>query len=116
MPDGPLKQVLAATQVRPAAGLRFGGHIVRTNQSLFGVPGLNFTGSPGMTVKRIREEWDLRVEVRRSTALGSPLVIVRKCASILNKAGADALTHPRTDALLGPSQSRRRQPCYIPVI
>ena len=38
--------------------------MVQASQSLFGTPGLNFTGSPGMTVKRIRAEWDLAREIR----------------------------------------------------
>jgi len=39
-------------------------HHVKTGQGLLDHPGLDFTGSPGMTVKRIREERDLARGVR----------------------------------------------------
>jgi deferrochelatase/peroxidase EfeB len=110
--DGPLRQVLSATQVyRPASSVAefLSGHIVRTNQSLFGVPGLNFTGSPGMTVKRIREEWDLARAIRDcfddQPPLGSPLVIVRKMREhIATKPELTHLLIPEPTPLLGPSQ------------
>ena len=53
-----------------AAGLRdipsiiMSRHIIRTGQGLLSTPGLNFTGTPGMTVKRIRDEWALAREIR----------------------------------------------------
>lgn len=39
-------------------------HHVKTGQGLLDHPGLDFTGSPGMTVTRIREEWRLARGVR----------------------------------------------------
>ena len=39
-------------------------HVVTTGQGLFSRPGLDFTGTPGMTVGRIRDEWELAREVR----------------------------------------------------
>ena len=83
--EAPLRQVLAATAVFPASTAVeafLARYIVRTSQTLFGTPGLNFTGSPGMTVKRIRAEWDLaraiRVYFDAIPPTGSPLAIVRR--------------------------------------
>ena len=39
-------------------------HQVRTGQGLFDVPGLNFCGTPGMSVTRIRDEYDLARRIR----------------------------------------------------
>ena len=53
-----------------AAGLTGGveavmkAHHVKTGQGLLDHPGLDFTGSPGMTARRIRDEWDLARAVR----------------------------------------------------
>ena len=80
----PLRPVLVATHAYPGSmGLAdfVSRHIVRTSQSLFGTPGLNFTGSPGMTVPRILAEWELARAIRKIfddvPPTGSPLAIVR---------------------------------------
>ncbi len=39
-------------------------HRVKTGQGLFDTPGLNFSGSPEMSVKRVKEEQDLAREIR----------------------------------------------------
>jgi deferrochelatase/peroxidase EfeB len=41
-------------------------HVVTASQSWFGNPGVNFTGTPGFSVKRIRRERDLATHVARS--------------------------------------------------
>ncbi len=39
-------------------------HQIRTGQGLFDTPGLNFTGHPGMTVERIKAEYQLARKIR----------------------------------------------------
>ena len=41
-------------------------HVVAASQSWFGNPGVNFTGTPGFSVKRIHRERDLAAHVTRS--------------------------------------------------
>ena len=41
-------------------------HVVTASQSWFGNPGVNFTGTPGFSVKRIHRERDLAAHVTRS--------------------------------------------------
>jgi deferrochelatase/peroxidase EfeB len=41
-------------------------HVVTASQSWFGNPGVNFTGTPGFSVKRIQRERDLAAHVTRS--------------------------------------------------
>ena len=60
------------TGIFAVAGIHQGGefgvflarHRIRTGQGLFDVPGLDFCGTPGMTVSRIRAERDLAREIR----------------------------------------------------
>jgi len=74
-PDGTIALIARALgpwlgTVFAAAGLTGGAeavmkaHHVKTGQGLLDHPGLDFTGSPGMTVKRIREERDLARGIR----------------------------------------------------
>lgn len=80
--DVKLQQLLAATRVYSGSTGRadfLTRHIVRISRSLFGTPGLNFTGSPGMTVTRILDEWNLARAIREifdgAPPAGSPLAI-----------------------------------------
>jgi deferrochelatase/peroxidase EfeB len=60
-----LQPVFAAAGL-PASNLArlLGGHIVTSGTRLRDNAGLDFTGTPGMTVKRIRREYDLARKVR----------------------------------------------------
>ncbi|HYI47503.1 MAG TPA: hypothetical protein VEX35_03470 [Allosphingosinicella sp.] len=60
-----LQPVFAAAGL-PASNLvgLLGRHVVETGQGWFDNPGLNHTGTPGMTVRRIRDEYDLARKVR----------------------------------------------------
>ncbi|MGI9355781.1 MAG: hypothetical protein ACR2PF_11555, partial [Rhizobiaceae bacterium] len=55
-------------------------HSRETGLGLFSTPGLNHTGSPGMTVGRIRSEWDFARKARElandETVSGTPLQIL----------------------------------------
>jgi deferrochelatase/peroxidase EfeB len=73
-------------------------HHVRTGQGLFEVPGLDFCGTPGMTVTRIRREFALGRELRTyfdtTPPFGAPLnVVARARAFVTSKPElADLLT------------------------
>jgi deferrochelatase/peroxidase EfeB len=60
-----LQPVFAAAGL-PASNLvgLLGRHVVETGQGWFDHPGLNHTGTPGMTARRIRDEYDLARKVR----------------------------------------------------
>ncbi|BCJ91252.1 hypothetical protein IZ6_19870 [Terrihabitans soli] len=55
-------------------------HRVKTGTGLFDVPGLDFSGTPGMSVGRILDEYELAREIRtfldKNPPLGSPLQLV----------------------------------------
>ncbi len=59
-----LDAAFAAAQVQGSAAEIMRRHVVTTGQGLVDRPGLDFTGTPGMSVKRIRDEWDLARAVR----------------------------------------------------
>lgn len=105
-----LRPVFAAAGIKgePAQILRT--HHVKTGQGLMDHPGLDFTGSPGMTVKRIREEWDLARGVRdlfdsRNYA-GTPIEILEQVRADVRKDPALAqlqhLLTPEPTPMLAP--------------
>jgi len=47
-------------------------HVVPVGQSWFGNPGVNFTGTPGFSVKRIHRERDLAAHITQSLPLPQP--------------------------------------------
>ena len=97
----------------PAAAMR--AHHVKTGQGLLDHPGLDFTGSPGMSVKRIRDEWDLARGIRdlfdtRSYA-GTPLEILAQVRADVRTGEAfkdlqHLLTPEATPCLLEPPPKR----------
>ncbi len=105
-----LRPVLVATHVYPGSTALadfFSRHTVRTGQSLFGTPGLNFTGSPGMTVPRILSEWELARAIRKifddAPPAGSPRAIVRRVREQIAKDSELArLLIPEPTPLLAP--------------
>lgn len=54
----------AGIAIEPDLRAQLSRHQIRTGQGLFETPGLNFTGHPGMTVNRIRAEYDLARAIR----------------------------------------------------
>lgn len=90
--------VLAAAGIKGELAATLKAHHIRTGQGLLDHPGLDHTGSPGMSVKRIRDEWDLARGIRdlfdtRSYA-GTPLEILEQVRADV-RAGDDfkALQH-----------------------
>jgi hypothetical protein len=61
-----LMEVMKAAQINVSPNLNafLSHHHLKTGQGLFDTPGLNFTGHPGMTVKRITEEYQLARAIR----------------------------------------------------
>ncbi|WP_461511649.1 Dyp-type peroxidase [Rhizobium mongolense] len=55
---------VAGIESKGSLSLLLGSHHVRTGQGLFDVPGLDFCGTPGMTVTRIKREYLLARELR----------------------------------------------------
>lgn len=72
--------VFAAAGIKGELDATMRAHHVKTGQGLLDHPGLNHTGSPGMSVKRIRDEWDLARGIRdlfdRKSFAGTPLEIL----------------------------------------
>ncbi|WP_072642763.1 Dyp-type peroxidase [Rhizobium leguminosarum] len=95
------------TQILSVAGigskgslsLLLGSHHVRTGQGLFDVPGLDFCGTPGMTVRRIKREYLLAREIRSyfddNPAAGTPLETVERVRAFVK---ANAELAPLLDA------------------
>ena len=76
---GPLFAVLGQSGAKKSAFLR--GKRIRTGQGYFQPPGLNFSGVPGMSVTRIREEYRLARRIReyleQTNLSGTALDIVK---------------------------------------
>ncbi|WSH04941.1 hypothetical protein U8P71_34510 (plasmid) [Rhizobium ruizarguesonis] len=90
---------VAGIESRGSLSLLLGSHHVRTGQSLFDVPGLDFCGTPGMTVTRIKREYVLARELRSyfddNPAAGAPLETVERVRAFVK---ANAELAPLLDA------------------
>ncbi len=64
--DGWIKRIFETAGIPTESDLngQLSRHQIRTGQGLFDTPGLDFTGHPGMTANRIRDEHDLAREIR----------------------------------------------------
>lgn len=72
--------VFAAAGIKGELAATLRAHHIRTGQGLLDHPGLDHTGSPGMSVRRIRDEWDLARGIRdlfdTKSYAGTPLEIL----------------------------------------
>ncbi|MEX2697106.1 Dyp-type peroxidase [Rhizobium mongolense] len=90
---------VAGIESKGSLSLLLGSHHVRTGQGLFDVPGLDFCGTPGMTVTRIKREYLLARELRSyfddNPAAGAPLETVERVRAFVK---ANAELAPLLDA------------------
>ncbi|MFG1215254.1 hypothetical protein V5F72_10680 [Xanthobacter flavus] len=104
--DGPILEIFDAAGIVPAGGLKdvLSKHRVRTGQGLFDTPGLDFCGTPGMTVERIEAEYALARDLRDffdgSAVQGPPL-------HIFHEARAFVAGHSEHAALMTPEPLKR---------
>ncbi|CCM80046.1 Dyp-type peroxidase [Rhizobium mesoamericanum] len=89
-----VSEILSVAEIKAASTLSrlLTSHHIRTGQGLFDVPGLDFCGTPGMTVTRIKREYALARELRSyfdtNPAAGAPLDTVLRVRDFV-KADAD---------------------------
>lgn len=104
--DGPIRQIFVAAGIDAAGSLRdvLKAHRVRTGQGLFDTPGLDFCGTPGMSVARIEAEYalarDLRGYFDNSAPQGPPL-------HVFGQARAFVASLPEHAGLLTPEPLER---------
>ena len=77
-------------------------HRIRTGQGLFDVPGLDFCGTPGMTVSRIRAERDLAREIRNYLDANPPAAAP---LALLGQIRTHVAAIPELSPLLSSNQS-----------
>jgi len=100
--EGPIRKIFqeAGVASRGSSTDVLRRHQIRTGQGLFDTPGLDFCGTPGMSVQRIEDEYALARDLRdffdRSAVQGSPLHVFQQA-----KAFAAAL--PQHAALMTPA-------------
>jgi deferrochelatase/peroxidase EfeB len=107
--------VLAAAGIKGEIAAALSAHHVKTGQGLLDHPGLDHTGSPGMSVQRIRDEWDLARGIRdlfdTKSYAGTPLQILEQVRADVRAGDAfrdvqHLLAPEATPCLLAPPPQR----------